>query len=140
VADHPGAGGAKEFLRLAFGDEQWEPAFELGITAMTVTGDPTKAGIYVIRVNWPPNVMSLPHTHPEDRHVTVLSGTWHAGTGEDFDPARAVPMTAGNYMLHPAGMPHWDGAKDEPTVIEIVGYGPTALEPVVPSANQFTRI
>jgi quercetin dioxygenase-like cupin family protein len=137
---HPGAGDTLDFLRLAFGEEHWEPAFEFGITAMAVTGSTDKPGIYVIRVNWPPNVMSLPHTHPEDRHVTVLSGTWHAGTGETFDPATAEPMTAGDYMLHPAGRPHWDGAKSEGAIIEIVGYGPSSLNPIVPGPNQFTRI
>jgi quercetin dioxygenase-like cupin family protein len=140
MTTHPGAGGATDFLRLAPGDERWEPAFELGISAMAVTGDTSKSGIYVIRVKWPPNVMSLPHTHPEDRHVTVLSGTWWAGTGETFDPDLAEPMTAGSYMLHPAGMVHWDGAKSDDCVIEIVGYGPSALNPIVPSDNQFTRI
>lgn len=140
MSRHLGAGGATDFLRLTFGEEQYEPAFELGITAMTVTGDPNKPGIYVLRIKWPPNVMSLPHSHPEDRHVTVLEGTWHAGTGDVFDPDAAVPMKAGDYMLHPAGMTHWDGARSEGCIIEILGYGPTAMEPVTPRADNFTRI
>jgi hypothetical protein len=140
VSGHPGASGASDFLRIAFGEEAWKPAFELGIQAMAVAGDTSRDGIYVIRVKWPPNVMSLPHSHPEDRHVTVLSGTWHAGTGETFDPDTAVPMAPRSYMLHPAGMVHWDGSKDEETIIEIVGYGPSELNPVNPDGAQFTRI
>lgn len=140
VSPHPGASGAPDFLRLAFGEESWEPAFELGIQATTVAGDPGAPGIYVLRVQWPPNVMSLPHTHPEDRHVTVLSGTWWTGTGETWDPSTAVPLRPGDYMLHPAGMVHWDGSKDEPTIIEIVGYGPSELNPVEPGDSQFGRV
>jgi quercetin dioxygenase-like cupin family protein len=140
MSDHLGAGGAREFLRLAFGDEHWEPAFELGIMGMTVTGNPDAPGIYVLRVKWPPNVMSLPHSHPEDRHVTVLSGTWWTGTGETWDPATAVPVSEGGYMLHPAGMTHWDGSKDEETIIQITGYGPTAMNPVTPGPPFFSKV
>jgi quercetin dioxygenase-like cupin family protein len=140
VPDHPGASGAPDFLRLIFGEEQWEPAFELGITGMTVAGHPDKPGIYVLRVHWPPNVMSLPHSHPEDRHVTVLSGTWWTGTGEAFDPDSAVPLSAGAYMLHPAGMTHWDGSKDEETVIQLIGYGPSEMNPVTPGPPFFTKV
>lgn len=137
---HLGASGVAEFAWLTRGEEEWEPAFEWGITTTNVMGDPNESGIYVIRINWPPNVMSLPHVHPEDRHVTVLSGTWWAGTGETFDPDNAVPMTAGDYMFHPAGGAHWDGAKSEGAVIEIVGYGPTGLTPCVPGPNAFTQL
>ncbi len=138
---HLGASGEQEFLYLTHGEEEWKPAFELGITAMNVFGDPTKPGIYVIRLNWPANVMSLPHTHPEDRHVTVISGTWWAGVGETFDPDTAVAMTAGDHMFHPAGGAHWDGAKSDGAVIEITGYGPTGLTPCCPTeTNEFTTI
>jgi quercetin dioxygenase-like cupin family protein len=67
----------------------------------------------VIRIHWPKNMMSRPHTHAQDPHIVVLSGTWWTGTGKDFDPGKAVPLKAGAYMMHPAGAVHWDGSKDE---------------------------
>ncbi len=140
MGTHIGASGEQEFHTLIHGEEEWEPGFELGITTVNVMGDPQKPGIYVIRINWPANVMSLPHVHPEDRHVTVISGTWWAGIGDTFDPDSAVPMTAGDYMFHPAGGVHWDGAKSEGAVIEIVGYGPTGLVPCTENPNEFTRL
>lgn len=136
----PGVSGEPDFHYLTRGEEEWKPAFEHGITVMNVMGDPQKPGIYVIRINWPANVMSLPHTHPEDRHVTVLSGTWWAGVGETFDPETAVPMTAGDYMYHPAGAAHWDGARSEGAIIEIIGYGPTGLHSCIDGPNSFTRL
>ncbi|MFE3281333.1 cupin domain-containing protein [Nocardia sp. NPDC059239] len=137
----PAVSGESEFFQLWPGEEEWNPGFELGIQVMNVHGDPSKPGIYVIRIKWPPNVMSLPHCHPEDRHITVLSGTWHSGTGETFDPATTDAMGPGSYMFHPAGAVHWDGSKDDETVIEIVGYGPTGLFPVDPTHTcEFTRI
>jgi hypothetical protein len=47
--------------------------------------------------------MDRPHWHPNARYVTVLQGTWYAGTGDDFDVKHAVPMPAGSFMVHPAG-------------------------------------
>jgi len=41
-----------------------------------LVGDATKAGPYVQRVKFPPNNKVPPHTHPEDRTYTVISGTW----------------------------------------------------------------
>jgi quercetin dioxygenase-like cupin family protein len=90
-----------------------------------VYGDRAKAGTYVMRVRFPAGVMDLPHSHTADRHVTVLEGTWYAGTGPDFDPASAAPLSAGSYMFHPAGGVHWDGAAgDEDAVVQIIGNGP----------------
>jgi quercetin dioxygenase-like cupin family protein len=81
--------------------------------------------MYVVRVKFPPHVMDAPHWHPNARYVTVLEGTWYAGTGNTFDVAKAVPLTAGSFMLHPAQAVHWDGsAGSEPVVVEIIGEGP----------------
>lgn len=96
-----------------------------GVMAAVLAGDPSKPGLYVIRVRFPPHVMDRPHHHSQDRHVTVISGTWFAGTGPVFDPAKATPMPAGSYMFHPAGGVHWDGSADaEPAVVQIIGMGP----------------
>eukprot|EP01037_Dinobryon_pediforme_P017708 gene17708-17922_t len=75
----------------------------LGAKYAVVLGDPTKPGLYVVRAIFPPHVMDTPHTHPNDRYVTVLSGTWFTGTGPTFDVSTAVPLTAGSVMFHPGG-------------------------------------
>jgi quercetin dioxygenase-like cupin family protein len=88
-------------------------------------GDPEKPGVYVVRVKFPPHVMDAPHWHPNARYVTVLEGTWYAGTGNTFDVAKAVPLKAGSFMLHPAKAVHWDGsAGNEPVIVQIIGEGP----------------
>ncbi len=89
-----------------------------------IAGDPTKEGFYIIRARFAPGVMSRPHHHPGDRHVTVISGTWWAGKGENFDPNATTPLGPGSYMLHPAGEVHFDGAKDVEAIVEIKGIGP----------------
>lgn len=101
----------------------------LGAAYAVVYGDPAKVGTYVIRVRFPSGVMDLPHSHSADRHVTVLEGVWHAGTGPNFDLASAAPLGAGSYMFHPAGGVHWDGAADnEDAVVQIIGNGPVATK------------
>jgi quercetin dioxygenase-like cupin family protein len=55
-----------------------------GVRFAVVFGDPSKEGPYTIRVRFAPGVMSTPHYHPEARYVTVLKGTWWAGTGDKF--------------------------------------------------------
>jgi quercetin dioxygenase-like cupin family protein len=136
------AQGAKDemgFVRVVPGEEEWKNPFGVGVLVATLHGDPSKPGIYVLRIKWPPGIMSRPHFHPEDRHVVVLSGTWYTGTAETFDPAQAVPLKAGGYMLHPAGAVHWDGSRDEETVIQITGYGPSGNTFIRPDQPQFSR-
>lgn len=85
-------------------------------------GDPSKPGPYVVRIRWFPGNMSRPHFHPH-RFFVVISGTWWMGTGEKFDPDSTVPAPAGSYVIHHAGKVHYDGAKDEETVIQVWGMG-----------------
>ena len=92
-------------------------------------GDPAKPGPYVIRLRWLPGNMSRPHFHPNDRFFVVISGTWWLGTGEKFDPNSTVPVPAGTYVIHHAGQVHYDGAKDEPAVIQVWGMGPATSTP-----------
>jgi quercetin dioxygenase-like cupin family protein len=117
---------ARGFVRIAPEQVKWvdEPD-GLGVQRAVIQGDPSKAGIYVVRVKFPPGVMSNNHRHKEDRHAVVLKGTWWTGTGDAFTPEKTVPLKAGSYMMHPAGASHFDGAKDEEVVLQLIGYGPS---------------
>jgi hypothetical protein len=88
-------------------------------------GDPDKPGPYVVRLRWLPGNMSRPHFHPNDRFFVVVSGTWWLGSGDKYDPASTVPVPAGTYVMHHAKQIHYDGAKDEPVVIQVWGMGPS---------------
>lgn len=101
----------------------------MGAQTAVLVGDPSKPGLYVMLVKWTPHHMSHPHWHPNDRFITVLSGTWWVGTGTKFDPNRTVPMPAGSFVTHYAKHVHFDGAKDQAAVLEIVGEGPATATP-----------
>ena len=83
-------------------------------------------------LKWLPGNMSRPHFHHNDRFFVVISGTWWVGTGEKFDPASTVPVPAGSYVIHYGGKVHYDGAKDEETVIQVWGMGPATSFPAPP--------
>src|SRR3954468_19122746 len=103
-----------------------------GVKSAVLYGDPAKPGLYIQLVKWLPGNMSRPHFHPNDRFITVISGTWWVGSGEKFDPESTVPMPAGSFVTHFAKGVHYDGAKDGETVILIVGEGPATSTPVGP--------
>ena len=94
------------------------------VEQIVLYGDPSKPGFYSVVLKWPPGTGSRPHTHPNDRFVTVLSGTWWVGTGTDYDMSKTEPMPAGSFVTHTAGGIHFDGAKDEEVIVLVSGMGP----------------
>jgi len=95
-----------------------------GANEAVVYGDPAKPGLYIVLVKWAPHKMSRPHFNPNDRLVTVISGTWWVGWGTKCDPNSTFPIPAGSFVTHYAKQVHYDGAKDQEVVLEIVGQGP----------------
>lgn len=96
-----------------------------GVQMTNLIGDPTKAGLYTVRVSIPPNTKVPPHTHRDNRSVTVISGTWHMGYGSRFDPAALKDLPAGSFYTEPAGQAHFAQTLEDPVVIWVTGYGPS---------------
>lgn len=103
-----------------------------GVKFVVIAGNPKEPGLYIIRAKFAPGTMSHPHWHPETRFVTVLKGTWWAGTGAKFDPDATIPVPAGGFAVHTAGKVHYDGAKGEEAIVQITGMGPSATNVVAP--------
>jgi quercetin dioxygenase-like cupin family protein len=97
---------------------------EQAATGGRVMGDPSKPVMYVTRARFAPGAGSRPHYHDQDRYVTVLKGTWWTGTGDVYKPETMRPIKAGGFMFHPAGYHHYDGARDEEVIVQIMGMGP----------------
>jgi len=138
AADRPGGG----VVRVTPDAVQWtDIPGSPGVRMARLVGDPDLPGWYVIRIRFPPHVMSAPHWHANARYVTVLEGTWYAGTGDRVDVSRAVPLPAGSFMLHPKGLHHWDGsATDAAVVVQIIGAGPQATTEVAPGGDGWVRL
>ena len=100
-----------------------------GSEQAVLVGDPSKPGLYVVLQKWLPHNNSRPHFHPNDRYITVLSGTWWVNTGPKYDPAGFKPVPAGSFVVHTGKEIHYDGAKDEECILQIVGMGPATSTP-----------
>lgn len=109
-------------------DLQWKGSAN-GVESIALAGDASKPGLYVVLVKWSAHHNSRPHFHPNDRFITVLSGTWWVNTGRNYDPDHMQPVPAGSFVTHYANEVHYDGAKDGDAILEIVGMGPDTLTP-----------
>jgi quercetin dioxygenase-like cupin family protein len=105
-----------------------------GSRTVNIFGDPSKPGIYVIQITFPPGRGSRPHFHSTARYITLLKGTWWVSTGPEsdvYDPDNMRKVEPGTFIYEPPGGHHYDMAKDEEVVVQIMGMGPvvtTSLE------------
>ena len=99
-----------------------------GIETANVIGDPGNAELYVLRSKIAAKTMLPAHTHPDDRLTTVLTGVMYYGTGAKFSQANIQSYPSGSIVYTPAGTPHFLWAKDEETILQQTGMGPTEIE------------
>jgi len=114
---------------------QWKvgpPSLPPGAKMAVLEGDPSKEGLFTMRVTLPDGYSIPPHTHPAVEHVTVISGTLHFGMGEKFDKSMAQPMPAGTFGYWPPGMKHFVWVNGE-TVLQVHGMGPWGIQYVNPA-------
>jgi hypothetical protein len=120
---------------------QWgapPPVFEKGMSFAVIAGDPSKEGLYVVRLKIPAGYKIMPHWHPTDEHVTVLSGGFAVGMGETFDQKTMTKLPAGGYALLPAEMRHYAMATSA-ALIQVHGMGPFSLTYVHPEDDPSKR-
>src|SRR4029078_5071290 len=107
--------------------------FQPGQWVEKVSGDFTKPGDpFVFRVYQAAGYITLPHTHPIDENITVVTGRWSLGMGRRFNRAALEPMDTGTFGIAPKNMAHFAWSKTE-TILQIHGIGPfpsTVGEPV----------
>jgi quercetin dioxygenase-like cupin family protein len=94
--------------------------------AAVLAGPLDKPVPYTQRVHLAAGGMVMPHTHPDTRYTTVLSGELYAGVGETMDAATATRYPAGSFLVMPAGKVHYSWAKNGEVVYQESGVGPTA--------------
>jgi quercetin dioxygenase-like cupin family protein len=111
-------------------DVEWRsfPAFPKEVKLAVIAGDPGKPAPYVVRVKVPNGTKLMPHTHPEDRIYTVMSGVFYIGFGSVFDPAKLVAYGPGSVVILPANTPHFHWAKSGEYISQVYGTGPLGLE------------
>ena len=114
---------------------QWGPAppnLPAGAKLAVLQGDPSKDGLFTIRLDMPDGYKIPPHFHPTDENVTVVEGTFLVGMGDKLDPAQTTALPAGGFVTAGAGQHHFGIAKGH-TVVQVHAMGPFALTYVNPA-------
>jgi quercetin dioxygenase-like cupin family protein len=108
------------------------PSLPAGAQVSVLLGDPSKDGLYVIRLKFPAGYKIPAHIHPSDEHVTVISGAFHFGLGPKLDETKGVKLVAGGFAHAAKGMQHYAWASEE-TVVQVHGQGPQGIAYVNPA-------
>ncbi len=112
------------------------PALPKGGQMVVLSGDPTKAGPFVLRAKLPAGYTVPPHWHPTDEQITVLSGSFSMGMGDKVDK-KAKAMGAGGWALMPAQMHHFAYTKTGAT-IQVNAMGPFVINYIDPKDDPRT--
>jgi quercetin dioxygenase-like cupin family protein len=110
-------------MALTADDIEWDT--ERSNHRANIAGSNETSGLYIYRTRFPQGFRNQPHFHPDNRVVTVMSGTLHVGYGAEFDEAALKPIPAGGMWTEPSGQPHFVWAKEGPVIIQVVGEGPS---------------
>ena len=128
---------APDVMAMTPSEMKWEAQGALkaaGMEQVNLVGNPSKPGPYTLRLKFPAGYKLAPHTHPDYREVTILSGTWYTGYGEKFDEAALKALPAGSFYTEPANLAHFVEVR-EPVVIQVSGTGPSERVFVKPAES-----
>ncbi len=105
---------------------EWGPAppgLPAGAKGAIVSGDPSKAGAFTVRLDMPDGYEIKPHTHPTSERLRTIEGTVMMGLGKKWDNGKLKAHVKGAEMSLGAGEPHFVRAQGR-TVIEVESTGP----------------
>jgi len=113
----------------------WGPAppfVPAGAQLAVLEGDPmASSGDYTVRLKMPAGYKIAPHWHPQRENVTVISGTFKLGMGDQFDESKMMTVPAGSFAYLDPSMHHYAMAVDE-AVVQIHGKSPVQFNYVNP--------
>ena len=107
-------------------------ALQPGAKSVLLYGDPTKEGLFVMRLWLPKGFRVAPHTHPRPEILTIMSGSFLLGTGTTADQAKTRRLGTGSFSALGPNMPHY-AFTDEEVVIQISTTGPWAVNYLNPA-------
>jgi hypothetical protein len=100
------------------------PFVSSGAQLAVLEGDPTAGtGDFTIRLKMPDGYKIAPHWHPKRENVTVISGTFRVGMGDQFDEGKLMNFPAGSFAFLDPDMHHYAMASGA-TVVQVHGISP----------------
>lgn len=122
--------GQANFRAILPEDIEWKPfaAFPSAARLAIVAGEPVREGPYTIRVKLPHGTKMMPHSHPEDRMYTVISGIFYIGLGDKFDAEKLQAYPPGSVIILPGNTSHFHWARSGDYITQVTAIGPLGLE------------
>lgn len=108
------------------------PVVRPGAQFAVLEGDPTAStGDFTIRLKMPDGFRIAPHWHPQRENVTIISGTFRVGMGDEFDAKKMKAFTAGSFAFLDPDMHHYAMACGE-TIVQVHGQSPLQFNYINP--------
>lgn len=95
-----------------------------------VQGSQEQPGPFTFRVRAAAGHRLMPHTHPDERVITVLEGVYWSAIGEVWDESSLIAFPRGSFYVVPAGVPHYSAVLEGETTFQESGIGPSRNEMV----------
>ena len=131
------AGTAETVMRLTPAELTWvagPPMLPPGAGMAVIEGSFSRPGPFTVRLKFPANYRIPPHWHPVKVTVTVISGTFHMGLGDELDTGKGKMLPAGSIFEMPAMIHHF-GWTSEETIIQEHGIGPLSVNYLNPAQD-----
>src|SRR5262245_34604022 len=68
---------------------------------------------FTVRIRFPANYKLPAHWHPAVERITVLSGTFNMGVGDEPDPQKTTPLVPGSVAIMQPKTHHFALTKEE---------------------------
>jgi len=127
--------GTGHVIRLTPAELKWiagPPVLPPGASMAVIEGSFSTPGPFTVRLKFPANYRIPAHWHPIKVTVTVISGTFHMGFGDELDTGRGKTLPAGSIFEMPARIHHF-GWTSEETIIQEHGVGPLSVNYLGPT-------
>ena len=110
------------------GDLKWSdvPSLPPGAQIAVIEGPMNEAVPFTVRLKLPANYKIPAHWHPTVERVTVLSGTFNMGMGDELNEQKTTPLASGSIAIMQPKTNHFGWTKEE-TIVQLNGVGPWSV-------------
>jgi quercetin dioxygenase-like cupin family protein len=89
------------------------PSLPTGATIAVIEGPMNEPVPFTVRIRFPANYKLPAHWHPAVERITVLSGTFNMGVGDELDPQKTTPLAPGSIAIMQPKTHHFALTKEE---------------------------
>lgn len=127
--------GTDKVIRLTPDELTWTAGPRMlppGASMAVIEGSFSRPEPFTVRLKFPANYRIPPHWHPVKVTVTVISGSFNMGFGDELDIGKGKLLPAGSIFEMPATIHHF-GWTTEETIIQEHGVGPLSVNYLKPT-------